>query len=172
MGAVAAHQIFRQDFPSATSRFLTISQSSIFSLSIQPNTLSISIVMLPKTPPLSPSLADYFLHFVKTHDAPSPELDLAIDFVSSSVFQFAFGSNSILDLLRSDLLPNYPARNSVTNRILSSILRAPFSPTAIRISTLPPRLFAELPPDLRESVTFPLVATDSVPTLDPDLSVI
>jgi hypothetical protein len=103
--------------------------------------------------PLSTSIGDGFINFIRSHNHESSDLDGVIDFVSSRLFLSSFGSNSLVDLLISQLISDYRNRASTTNRLLAALLHPPISPALTRCASLLPALpgsfFDEVPNDFR-----------------------
>jgi len=80
----------------------------------------------------SQSIDSGFLNFIYEHSDGTPDLDGALDFVSSRAFLSSFSSQAAADFIVSQLISEYPNRVAATNRVLTSLLRSPASPALIR----------------------------------------
>lgn len=69
----------------------------------------------------SQSIGQGFIKFIYNHEKQSPELDNALDFVTSKIFLSTFGSSQLIKLINT-LISKYPAYSYSLERLIKSLI--------------------------------------------------
>ncbi|OHT01833.1 hypothetical protein TRFO_07403 [Tritrichomonas foetus] len=107
----------------------------------------------------SQSVGDGFINYIKTHDKPTPALESAIDFVTSTIFLSSFGSGQVIDLV-NNLITDYQRHMYSLERIITSLMTSPLFP---RISDL----ITKLPDELAQKIGTVSLNSEPIPGIFP-----
>lgn len=88
----------------------------------------------------SQSIGQGFIKYIQNHEKESPDLENAIDFVTSNVFISSFGSSQLINLINF-LISKYPSYSYSLERLIKCLLK---SPLYFRISDIIEKLPEEL----------------------------